>query len=140
MRPAVCAARAEVLSLDGAAFAFAFPNNCGWMVDVPPAADGSLVVAFLAMSLFDVPCPGALLVRNGSATGPVVWRLCGNTAPLFTAQLPVPASGLRLYMALTSPALSTYQVRATAILNAPPPPLSPGRRRVGAAVLLGFDL
>ena len=56
------------------------------------------------------PLPGALVVRSGNATGPVLFRLCGNNPPLSTAPVPVPPGGLQLYVALSSPTLSSYQV------------------------------
>ena len=80
-----------VLRYDGDPFELTFPSQlvpatpCGWLIAVPVANNTGAVIS-LQLSVFDVQCPSALIVYNGSSAQGTkeIWRLCGDSAPLAT--------------------------------------------------------
>ena len=93
---------------------------CCFFFSAPPCAaqaatSGKYVL--LSLSTFSVPCPGALVVRNGSADAPgdTLWQLCDDNAPLQTPPIvQVPQTGtLSLFLSVTTPHSSAYSVKGT---------------------------
>ena len=82
-----------VLRNNGDGFEFVFPTvstpvvPCGWLVSVPVTANTSGLFVTLDLSVFTISCPSGLIVYNGSSAqeGSVIWKLCGDSAPLSTA-------------------------------------------------------
>jgi hypothetical protein len=111
------------LTSTGDALSFVFPTDsagavpCGWLVNVAVTEASLGQYVTLRFPTFTVPCPGALIVRNGtSSSGAVLWEMCGDSARATPGAVRVSGaigSTVSLYLHFKSPILSTYRVNGT---------------------------